>query len=84
MMASALLLSRCLQCDFYAVLLFQTWGFEIKYKKVALLPTLSIESFALETPQGRTTPRQWKDITFTVEDFSIEEYCQDHFPDLLD
>eukprot|EP00066_Takifugu_rubripes_P002741 XP_003964848.1 PREDICTED: probable ATP-dependent RNA helicase DHX58 [Takifugu rubripes] len=62
----------------------KAWGSEIKYKKVALLPNLSIESFALETPQGRTTPRRWRDITFTVDDFSFEEYCQEHMPDFLD
>lgn len=64
-------------CDFYPVFRFQKWGSEINYKKVALLPNLSIESFALETPECRTTPRRWKDITFTVENFSFEEYCQD-------
>uniref|UniRef100_H3D2C6 RNA helicase n=1 Tax=Tetraodon nigroviridis TaxID=99883 RepID=H3D2C6_TETNG len=53
------------------------WGAEIKYKKVALLPNLSIENFALETPEGRMTPRKWKDITFTVDNFSFEEYCRD-------
>ncbi|XP_010738101.3 ATP-dependent RNA helicase DHX58 [Larimichthys crocea] len=60
------------------------WGFEMKYKKVALLPNLAIKNFALETPDGRTTVKKWKDVTFTVEDFSFEEYCNDNFPDLFD
>ncbi|GLD49089.1 probable ATP-dependent RNA helicase DHX58 [Lates japonicus] len=60
------------------------WGFEIKYKKIALLPNLAIKNFALETPDGRTTVKKWKDVLFTVEDFSFEQYCQDYFPDLFD
>ncbi|KAM9345676.1 ATP-dependent RNA helicase DHX58 [Symphorus nematophorus] len=59
------------------------WGFEMKYKKVALLPNLAIKNFALETPEGRVTVKKWKDVTFTVEDFSFEDYCQDNFPDIL-
>lgn len=82
-MASTLL-SSSVCSDFYPVSCFQAWGSEIKYKKVALLPNLSIENFALETPQGRTTPRRWREITFTVDSFSFEEYCQEHFPDFLD
>ncbi|XP_076607729.1 ATP-dependent RNA helicase DHX58 [Chaetodon auriga] len=60
------------------------WGFEIKYKEVALLPNIAIKNFALETPDGRLTVKKWKDVTFTVEDFSFEEYCQDNFPDIFD
>nr|AHX37213.1 RNA helicase [Oplegnathus fasciatus] len=60
------------------------WGFEIKYKKIALLPNIAIKNFALETPGGRITVKKWKDVTFTVEDFSFEEYCQDHFPNIFD
>uniref|UniRef100_A0A7N6AFQ0 RNA helicase n=1 Tax=Anabas testudineus TaxID=64144 RepID=A0A7N6AFQ0_ANATE len=60
------------------------WGFEMKYKKVAMLPILGIDKFALETPDGRITVKKWKDVPFTVEDFSFEEYCQDNFPDILD
>lgn len=62
----------------------QKWGFEIKYKEVALLPNLAIKHFALETPDGRMTVKNWKDITFTVDDFNFEEYCREHFPDLFD
>nr|QYW22327.1 LGP2 [Channa argus] len=62
----------------------QQWGFEMKYKDTALLPNLAIKHFALETPEGRRTVKKWKDISFTVEDFSFEEYCQFHFPDLFD
>lgn len=62
----------------------QNWGFEIKYKKIALLPNLAITNFALETPEGRTTVKKWKKVPFTVEQFSFEEYCQEHFPDMFD
>ncbi|XP_070703643.1 ATP-dependent RNA helicase DHX58 [Pempheris klunzingeri] len=60
------------------------WGFEMKYKQIALLPNIAIKHFALETPNGRVTVKKWKDITFTVEDFSFEEYCEDNFPDIFD
>lgn len=56
----------------------------MKYKEVALLPNIAIKNFALETPDGRLTVKKWKDITFTVEDFSFEEYCLDNFPDIFD
>ncbi|XP_041812397.1 probable ATP-dependent RNA helicase DHX58 [Chelmon rostratus] len=62
----------------------KSWGFEMKYKEVALLPNIAIKNFALETPDGRLTVKKWKDITFTVEDFSFEEYCLDNFPDIFD
>ncbi|XP_026180149.1 ATP-dependent RNA helicase DHX58 [Mastacembelus armatus] len=60
------------------------WGFEIKYKKSALLPNLAIKNFALETPHGRITVKKWKDVPFTVEAFSFKEYCNDNFADILD
>lgn len=60
------------------------WGYEMKYKKSALLPNIAIKNFAMETPDGRTTVKQWKDIPFTVDDFSFAEYCQENFPDLFD
>lgn len=56
----------------------------MKYKKRALLPNIAIKHFALETPDGRTTAKKWKDVTFTVEHFSFVEYCDENFPDLLD
>lgn len=59
------------------------WGFEMKYKKVALLPNLAIKNFALETPEGRKTVKKWKDVTFPVEDFNFVEYCLSN-PDLFD
>uniref|UniRef100_A0A8C4HYC8 RNA helicase n=1 Tax=Dicentrarchus labrax TaxID=13489 RepID=A0A8C4HYC8_DICLA len=46
----------------------KNWGFEMKYKKFAILPNLAIKNFAMETPDGRTTVKKWKDITFLVED----------------
>lgn len=49
-----------------------------------LLPNLSIDNFALEILGRRTTPRQWRDITFTVDNFNFEEYCQDHDLDVFD
>ncbi|XP_030592483.1 ATP-dependent RNA helicase DHX58 [Archocentrus centrarchus] len=67
---------RCKICN-------KEWGFEIKYKKSALMPNLAIKNFALETPDGRRTVKKWKDVPFTVEDFSIEEYIEENFPDLF-
>ncbi|XP_071401512.1 ATP-dependent RNA helicase DHX58 [Centroberyx affinis] len=60
------------------------WGFEMKYKKVALLPNLAIKNFALETPEGRITVKKWKDVKFTVDEFNFIEYCKEKFPDFLD
>ncbi|XP_068435176.1 ATP-dependent RNA helicase DHX58 [Clinocottus analis] len=68
---------NCRKCN-------EKWGFEMKYKKVALLPNLAINKLALETPDGRTTVKKWKDVSFTVEDFSMEEHRQNNFPDLFD
>ncbi|XP_060946053.1 ATP-dependent RNA helicase DHX58-like [Limanda limanda] len=62
----------------------QQWGFEMKYKGVALLPNLAIKHFVLQTPDGRTTKKKWKDVPFTLDNFNFEEYCQDNFPDLFD
>ncbi|CAK6961258.1 ATP-dependent RNA helicase DHX58-like [Scomber scombrus] len=58
------------------------WGFEIKYRKIALLPTIAIKNFGLETPEGRKTVKKWKDVSFTVEEFDFQEYIQDNFPDM--
>ncbi|XP_014893336.1 ATP-dependent RNA helicase DHX58 [Poecilia latipinna] len=60
------------------------WGFEMKYRKVAILPNLAIKNFALETPDGRITVKKWKDVPFMVEEFTFEQYCSDFFPDLFD
>uniref|UniRef100_A0A665SXB8 RNA helicase n=1 Tax=Echeneis naucrates TaxID=173247 RepID=A0A665SXB8_ECHNA len=60
------------------------WGYEMKYKKIALLPNLAIKNLALETPDGRVTVKKWKGIPFSVEDFSFQEYCKNNYPDLLD
>ncbi|KAM3598276.1 uncharacterized protein V6R79_016027 [Siganus canaliculatus] len=60
------------------------WGFEIRYKKYAMLPNLAIKNFALKTVRGIQTAKKWKDVTFTVEPFNFEKYCEDHFPDILD
>ncbi|XP_030592585.1 probable ATP-dependent RNA helicase DHX58 [Archocentrus centrarchus] len=68
---------NCKKCN-------KKWGHEIKYKKSALMPNLAIKNFALETPDGRTTVKKWKDAPFTVEDFNFEEYCEENFPDFLD
>lgn len=62
---------------------FQKWGYEVKYKEAATLPNLSIKNFALETPDGRKPGKKWKDVPFTVDEFSFEEYCENN-PDLLD
>ncbi|XP_029294424.1 ATP-dependent RNA helicase DHX58 [Cottoperca gobio] len=65
----------CRNCD-------KDWGFEMKYKKVVLLPNLAIKNLVLETPDGRRTVKQWKDVPFTVEDFSLMEYSEENHPDL--
>ncbi|XP_077413311.1 ATP-dependent RNA helicase DHX58 isoform X2 [Vanacampus margaritifer] len=57
------------------------WGYEMKYRKVALLPNVGIKYFVLQTPRGRTTVMKWKDVPFTVEHFSFSEYCQQHLLD---
>lgn len=62
----------------------QHWGHEMKYKKVLLLPRLVIKNFALDTPEGRQTPKKWKKVNFTVEPFDFNEYCQDNFEHLFD
>lgn len=62
----------------------QHWGHEMKYKKVLLLPRLVIKNFAVDTPEGRQTPKKWKNINFTVEPFEFKEYCQDNFGHLFD
>lgn len=57
----------------------------MKYKKRAVLPNVAIKKLALETPlHGRMTVKKWKDVPFTVEDFSLEKYCQDNYPDMFD
>lgn len=53
------------------------WGMEMKYKKSALLPNLSIKNFALDTPEGRVTFKKWKDVKFTVDEFNLNKYHED-------
>ncbi|KAM4534890.1 ATP-dependent RNA helicase DHX58 [Fundulus diaphanus] len=60
------------------------WGFEMKYKEVALLPNVAIKNFALQTPAGRTIVKKWKDVPFMVEEFSFQQYCEENFPELFD
>ncbi|CAL9692889.1 unnamed protein product [Knipowitschia caucasica] len=60
------------------------WGFEMKYKEVAILGTLKISNFALLTPEGQITVKKWKDVPFPVDDFDFVAYSQDHHPDLFD
>lgn len=78
--------SRC--CLYCVVCLLvhnpQHWGHEMKYKKVLLLPRLVIKNFALETPEGRQTPKKWKNVNFIVEPFDFKEYCEDNFEHLFD
>ncbi|KAL0992774.1 hypothetical protein UPYG_G00098220 [Umbra pygmaea] len=60
------------------------WGFEMNYKKTALLPNLAIKNFAMDTPKGRTTVNKWKAIEFTVEEFNFNKYCNTRFSDMFD
>jgi len=63
----------------------QDWGYQVKYKKIVVLPNMAIKSFALQvTPDERMIVKKWKDVPFTVEDFSFEEYCQEFLGDFLD
>uniref|UniRef100_A0A8C2ZTD4 RNA helicase n=1 Tax=Cyclopterus lumpus TaxID=8103 RepID=A0A8C2ZTD4_CYCLU len=59
-------------------------GHYVNYKKCVVLPNLAIKELALNTPHGRITVKKWKDVPFTVEDFSFEEYQKDNFDDFLD
>lgn len=59
----------------------QQWGYEITFRKVALLPNVAIRDFALQTPSGRTTVKKWKDVPFTVEHFNFSEYCRQRLKD---
>ena len=68
----------------FVYVLPQEWGFEMKYKKAAILPNMSIKNFALETPEGRITAKKWKDVPFTVDEFSLTDYRKDEYPDLFD
>nr|QGS83880.1 LGP2 [Bostrychus sinensis] len=60
------------------------WGFELKYKDVALLANIAIKNFVLRTPEGQLPVKKWKDVPFPVDDFNFIEYCEDHHCDLLD
>lgn len=62
--------------------LSQDWGMEIKFKKVAILPCLNIKSFSLDTPGGKFTHKQWKDVEFQVTEFDFIDYMSSRFPDL--
>ncbi|KAG7245931.1 hypothetical protein CRUP_019544, partial [Coryphaenoides rupestris] len=59
----------------------QQWGYEIKYKKVALLANIGIKYFALDTPEGRRVVKKWKSVPFPVADFNFTEYCKERFGD---
>lgn len=59
------------------------WGFEMKYKDIALLANIAIKNFVLLTPEGRTPVQKWKAVPFPVEDFNLTNYCEDNYPDLL-
>nr|XP_021324793.1 probable ATP-dependent RNA helicase DHX58 isoform X2 [Danio rerio] len=58
------------------------WGFEIKFKKVAILPCLKIKSFSFNTPKETKPYKKWKDVEFQVTEFDFIEYMSCRFPDL--
>lgn len=62
--------------------LSQDWGMEIRYRNVVILPCLKIKSFSLKTPEGKSTPKQWKDVEFQVKEFVFLEDMSSRFPDL--
>uniref|UniRef100_A0A8C1HN98 RNA helicase n=1 Tax=Cyprinus carpio carpio TaxID=630221 RepID=A0A8C1HN98_CYPCA len=55
------------------------WGMEIRYRNVVILPCLKIKSFSLKTPEGKSTPKQWKDVEFQVKEFDFLEDMKDTF-----
>ncbi|XP_067270244.1 probable ATP-dependent RNA helicase DHX58 [Pseudorasbora parva] len=65
----------CSNCD-------KDWGMEIKFKRAATLPCLKIKSFSLNTPEGKSTHKQWKDVPFQVAEFDFTDYMSSRFPDL--
>ncbi|XP_026063869.1 ATP-dependent RNA helicase DHX58 [Carassius auratus] len=58
------------------------WGMEIKYRRVAILPCLKIKSFSLKTPEGKSTPKKWKNVEFQVKEFDFLTDMSSQFPDL--
>uniref|UniRef100_A0AAR2JU10 RNA helicase n=1 Tax=Pygocentrus nattereri TaxID=42514 RepID=A0AAR2JU10_PYGNA len=50
------------------------WGFEVKLRKVVVLPCLKIKGFSMKTPQANHTAKQWKEVEFAVEEFDFTEY----------
>ncbi|XP_065135842.1 ATP-dependent RNA helicase DHX58 [Paramisgurnus dabryanus] len=60
----------------------KNWGWEIKYKKVAILPCLKLENFSLNTPEGKCSPKKWKKVPFQVQDFDFTKYMEDRLDDL--
>ncbi|XP_020488255.2 probable ATP-dependent RNA helicase DHX58 [Labrus bergylta] len=62
----------------------ERWGYEMNYKKFGLLPNVAIKHFALKTPEGQTLKKKWKDVPFTVEEFSFKEYYEENLSDLSD
>lgn len=68
--------------SFLRLSLPQEWGMEIKFKRVVILPCLKIKSFSLKTPEGKSTPKQWKEVEFQVKDFDFIEDMSSRFPDL--
>ncbi|XP_066498199.1 probable ATP-dependent RNA helicase DHX58 [Hoplias malabaricus] len=65
---------RCATCSL-------EWGFEVKLRKVVVLPCLKIKSFSMKTPDSSRTAKQWKDVEFAVEEFDFVEYVTNRFPD---
>ncbi|KAK6473194.1 putative ATP-dependent RNA helicase DHX58 [Huso huso] len=60
----------------------QDWGMEMIYKAVTL-PMLSIKKFVIATPKGRYSCKQWKGVTFQIDEFDYIAYCNRKFEDLL-
>ncbi|XP_059410621.1 ATP-dependent RNA helicase DHX58-like [Carassius carassius] len=58
------------------------WGMEIKFRRVVILPCLKIKSFSLKTPEGKSTPKKWKNVEFQVKEFDFLADMSTHFPDL--
>ncbi|KAG8566029.1 hypothetical protein GDO81_013066 [Engystomops pustulosus] len=67
---------RCSSCK-------EHWGSVIIYRGMTSLPNISIKNFVLETPEGRRTYKQWKDVPFHVDEFNYSTYNNDHLSDTM-
>ncbi|XP_067397041.1 ATP-dependent RNA helicase DHX58 [Emydura macquarii macquarii] len=56
----------------------QGWGMEMIYRGLTL-PILSIKNFVVVTPDGNKPFKKWSQVTFAIEEFDFEKYCNSTF-----